>query len=114
MKLILKSMEKKLGKNHIDYEKNPEFDPKPVLKLFTPWGSGTWLITDRDKNDPDILSGLCDLGFGTPELGSVRLSELQELRGPWGLTVERDRWFKANKPISEYADEARNKGRIIT
>ena len=90
-----------------------EIDFKPVVKLFCPWGGATWLLSELDPDDPDIAFGLCDLGFGFPELGSVRLSELEGLRGPLGLSIERDQHFVAVKSIGEYADEARRHERII-
>ncbi|TIW22757.1 MAG: DUF2958 domain-containing protein, partial [Mesorhizobium sp.] len=62
--------------------------------------------------DLDIAFGLCDLGLGCPEIGNVSLSELSALRGQLGLPVERDLYFSADKPLSEYADEARRLGRI--
>ncbi len=79
-----------------------EIDFRPVVKLFTPDAGGTWLLTELDPDDPDIAFGLCDLGMGFPELGSVRISELRELRGPLGLPVERDLYFTADKPLSAY------------
>jgi hypothetical protein len=85
---------------------------KPVLKLFNPCGAATWLISERDPEDPDILFGLCDLGFGCPELGRVSLSEIQAVKLPFGLTIERDIHFRADKSLVEYADEARAEGRI--
>lgn len=36
-----------------------DIDPLPVLKLFTPDGSATWLLTELDPDDPDIAFGLC-------------------------------------------------------
>lgn len=30
-----------------------DFDPKPVVKLFTPDGACTWLLTELDPEDPD-------------------------------------------------------------
>jgi hypothetical protein len=36
------------------------------------------------------------------------------VRGELGLLVERDLHFDADKPISAYADEAREHGRIVT
>jgi len=45
--------------------------------------------------------------MGSPELGYVLISELENARGPMGLPIERDRWFTADKPLSAYADEAR-------
>ena len=89
-------------------------DHHPVVKLFTPDGAATWLISEVDPDDPDRLFGLCDLGLGFPELGYVSLAEIVSLRGPLGLSVERDLHFIANKPLSAYADEARAKGRIVT
>lgn len=58
-------------------------DFEPVVKLFQPDGAATWLLTEADPDDPDIAFGLCDLGFGCPELGTVRLSEPEAVRGCW-------------------------------
>ena len=71
-------------------------DHTPVLKLFTPDGAATWLISEADPDDPDRLFGLCDLGLGSPELGYVSRAELTALRGPLGLPVERDAYFVAD------------------
>jgi hypothetical protein len=88
-------------------------DHKPVVKFFTPDAAATWLITEMSPDDPDSLFGLCDLGLGCPELGTVSLLELKGLRGHLGLRVERDRHFKAKYPISVYAKAARLAGRIV-
>ena len=85
----------------------------PVVKLFTPDVNATWLLTELDPEDPDIAFGLCDLGMGFPELGSVNLSELGSVRGPAGLRVERDLYFTPSKTLQGYADEARIAGRIV-
>ena len=54
------------------------------------------------------MYGICDLGMGYPELGSVSLKELAGLKlPPFGLTVERDISFEPTKTLSEYAMEAR-------
>ena len=84
----------------------------PVVKLFAPWGAATWLLTELDPEDEDIAFGLCDLGMGCPELGSVRLSELESVRGPAGLRIERDRHFKADHWLWVYARAASLAGRI--
>ena len=86
-------------------------DFEPVIKLFNPVGAATWLITEI-ADDGDTLFGLCDLGFGSPELGYVSLSELRSVKTAFGLGIERDMHFKAKKSIKEYADEARTAGRI--
>ncbi|WP_142849497.1 DUF2958 domain-containing protein [Telmatospirillum sp. J64-1] len=85
----------------------------PVVKLFCPWGAATWLLSELDPDAPDIAFGLCDLGMGSPELGSVSLSEIAAIRGPGGLTIERDQHFKPTKSLTAYAAEARLAGRIV-
>lgn len=90
-----------------------EPDHMPVVKLFTPDGAATWLLTEIDPEEQDIAFGLCDLGLGFPELGNVSLAEISALRGPLGLSVERDRWFQADKPLSAYTSEANAAGRIV-
>src|SRR5262249_41116339 len=92
--------------------REPQLDFLPVVKLFTPDAVCTWLLTEIDPEDPDIAFGLCDLGFGCPELGSVSLSELESVRGRLGLPIERDLHFVATKTLSAYADEARAHGTI--
>lgn len=119
MKLLTKAIETKLAANGAatraaQNEGKNEPDHKPVLKLFNPCGAATWLITESDPDNPDILFGLCDLGMNCAELGSVSLSELASIRvRPFGLGIERDRHFKADKTIGQYADEARKAGRIV-
>jgi hypothetical protein len=85
----------------------------PVVKLFQPDGWATWLLTETDPDDPDLAYGLCDLGFGCPEIGSVRISEIAALRGAFGLTIERDRHFRATQSLLGYAEAARTEGRIV-
>jgi hypothetical protein len=88
-------------------------DHPPVVKLFTPDAGATWLLTEIDPNLPDLAFGLCDLGLGFPELGSVSISELEAVRGRLGLPIERDLHFKADAPIGTYADRAHATGGII-
>jgi hypothetical protein len=84
----------------------------PVVKLFTPDAGCTWLLTELDPEEPDIAWGLCDLGMGCPETGSVRIPELESVRGRLGLSVVRDLQFTATKTLSAYADEAWTHGAI--
>lgn len=89
-----------------------ELDFVPVVKLFTPDAQCTWLLTEIEPEDHDIAFGLCDLGMGEPELGSVSLSELARVRGRLGLPVERDLYFSATHALSVYAAAANSVGRI--
>lgn len=88
-----------------------EPDFLPVVKLFTPDAGCTWLLTEIDPDDTDIAFGLCDLGMGYPELGSVSLSELASVRGPLRLPIERDLYFMPSMTITAYATAAREAGR---
>lgn len=88
------------------------FDPWPVVKLFTPDGAATWLLSELDPEDQDIAFGLCDLGLGSPEMGAVRLSEIASVRGALGLPVERDLYFRPDRSLRAYAEAARISGRI--
>lgn len=90
------------------------YDPMPVVKLFTPDAAATWLLSEIDPEDHDIAFGLCDLGLGYPELGTVRFTEIAALRGKLGLQVERDLGFLATEPLSEYALLAYAEGAIRT
>ncbi len=117
MKLLTKELREQLLANGREQAKvkgtKAERDFPPVVKFFYPAGAATWLISEADPDDPDLLHGLCDLGHGFPELGSVRLSELQSFRSSFGLGIERDKWFEAKTPLSRYADAARNAGHIV-
>lgn len=89
-----------------------DFDPMPVLKLFTPDAGATWLLTSIDPEDRDVAWGLCDLGLGMPEIGPVRLSELEAVRGMLNLPIEQDKHFQPDKRLSGYARIALGAGRI--
>lgn len=95
MKLLTKAITTKLQNNH---------GGKPVVKFFNPTGAGTWFISELFE-DGDTLFGLCDLGMGTPEIGTVSLSELASFRGRFGLGIERDQWFKGEKTLLEYQED---------
>lgn len=90
----------------------PEPDPVPLLKLFNPCGSATWLASELDE-DEDTLFGLADLGFGSPELGSFSLRDIAAVRLPFGLRIERDHDFSTAHPMSLWAQTARTLGSII-
>ena len=81
-------------------------DHVPVVKFFSPVGAATWLFSELDA-DGDTLLGLCDLGFGCPEMGSASLGEIAAVKLPFGLTIERDLCFEGRFPLTIYADAAR-------
>ena len=116
MKLLTTEIKERLLENGRKQElvrgTHDEIDFCPVVKLFTPDAACTWLLTEIDPEDPDIAFGLCDLGMGFPELGSVSLMEITSVRGSLGLPVERDLSFKTTKRLSEYAAEACSSGHV--
>lgn len=113
MKFILASQLKKLIANAQASDKAIELDKDgpdhfPVVKFFTPDGNATWLFTEaRETGSGDLeLFGLCDLGQGSPELGYASLKEIEGIRGPMKLAVERDRHFDAEHGLSVFAKAA--------
>ncbi len=85
-----------------------EPDHVPVVRFFSPLSEAVWLATEIDTDG--MLFGLADLGFGCPELGSYALAELQSIRLPFGLGIERDICFEGQFPLSVYAAAARRTG----
>lgn len=115
MELITKEQtEILLANGRVNANREQITDFKPVVKLFCPWSLAIWLLTELDPENPDTAFGLCDLGMGFPELGSVSLAELQSIEGPEGLRIERDLHFTATKTLSAYAREAHAVRRIRT
>lgn len=88
MKLLTEAVKKKLPAL---YAMENESDPQVVVKFFNPCGAATWYITEGSPEGDDfVFFGLCDLGMGFPELGYVSLSELESVKLPFGLGIERD------------------------
>ena len=93
MKLLTKELTEKL--NRAGYA-----GTKPICKLFTPWGRATWLITGIEDG---ILYGFADLGMGCVEWGGIAsLEELEAIRGPFGLKIERDLYWSPKDGEVEY------------
>ena len=90
----------------------------PVVKIFSPVGCATWLIASMNPQDEDTMYGLWDLGLGDPELGYVRLSELQSMTvrappaGSVGIGLEQNLYFDPSHSLSTYAEAARRNGAI--
>lgn len=87
-------------------------DPPPVARLFTPDAHATWLLAALDPADGNTAWALIDLGIGMPELGEVRLSDLESIVGPRQQPVMRDRYFKAVRLLSEYLRLAQEDGSV--
>lgn len=68
-------------------------DKLVYAKFFTPWSNWTWYVTEGSPEDDDFLLFGYVIGF-EEEWGYFSLNEMQALRGPGGLTIERDLHFE--------------------
>lgn len=91
MKLMNKEIKSKIPKLY--EQDNKGLNAIAYIKFFTPDSNWTWYATEF--NGKDIFFGLVD-GF-VKELGYFSLSELESIKGPSGLKIERDLYFE---PIS--------------
>lgn len=89
----MKNMEKRILAN---LEKLPDLystdgvgGDMPAVYIFTPDAAATWVLWEYDPTD-QIAFGLCDLGMGFPEIGSVYVPEILAVRGAFGLAPETD------------------------
>lgn len=95
MKLITKSIEKKLLANPI-YSTDGNIIKNVLVKFFNPCGIGTWYVFEAEKNGDDwTFFGLVDLY--EKELGYFTLNELMNLKLPFGMSIERDMYFDNKK-----------------
>lgn len=75
----------------------PADDKIVTVKLFNPCGSESWYFSEFSLKAPD---GYPDLGFSyvtgmfEDEWGYTSLAELANLKGPTGIGIEIDCWFK--------------------
>ncbi len=71
-------------------------DKVVICKFFTPWSFWTWFVFEGEaeksfedsKEDDYIFFGMVH-GF-EKEMGYFRLAELESIRGPGNLLIERD------------------------
>lgn len=89
MKLLTKAIAAKIPPLYSQDGKGME--AIAYLKLFTPDSHWTWYVTEMDPETRECF-GLVQ-GFET-ELGYFDFNEIEELKGPLGMPVERDRFFE--------------------
>lgn len=76
----------------------PENTPVPV-KLFNPCGGQTWYLTEYDPETWDAFGYVT--GMACDELGYFNLDELNSLRGPLGLGIERDLYWNPKTTLAQ-------------
>ena len=76
-------------------------DSVTLVKYFNPCGDGTWIITEAEKQEDGdwLLFGYCHIFEW--EWGYVMLSDLQNLKLPFGLTIERDLYIPKDAKVKD-------------
>jgi hypothetical protein len=72
-------------------------DPVAQVKLFTPDAGWTWYITEYDPAERRAFGMV--VGLET-EIGYISIDELEAVRGPMGLKIERDLHWTP-RPLSQ-------------
>ena len=89
MKLLTKELLKKLPP--IGHSIETKEEPQAIVKWFTPDSNWTWYVTEYNP-ETGMCWGLVD-GF-EKEFGFFTIDEIQKLKGPLKLPIERDKWFE--------------------
>jgi hypothetical protein len=82
------------------YSTEEQADPVVWTKFFTPWTYWTWYAIEFDGED--LFFGL--VTGHEREMGYFSLKELESMRGPGGIRVERDEFFQP-RPLSKLREE---------
>ncbi len=90
MKLLTKQLRKVLPPLYS--QENTE-DPTVQAKFFTPDSNWTWFLTEGSPQEDDFLCFGYVIGL-EEEWGYFLMSELEAVRGPMGLPIERDLYFR--------------------
>ena len=104
MLLMTKELEKQFKKYPLYSQEGKLYDSEVVVKYFNPCGTGTWLITEGEKQEDGdwLFYGYCHLFEW--EWGYVMLSELESVRLPYGLSIERE-MYVTGKQVKDFIGE---------
>ena len=92
MQLMTKDLQEKFPGLY-ETEGKPPDEVMVQAKFFNPCGAGTWFAVEFDPEER-IFFGYANLGDDqNAELGYFSLDELESVRLPFGLTIERDLHF---------------------
>ena len=101
MKLLTDEIKELFKKYPLYSQDGKGTDSVVLVKYFNPVGAGTWLITEAEEQ-PDgdwLLFGYCHIFCW--EWGTLLLSELQNLKLPFGLGIERDLFIPKGAKVKE-------------
>jgi len=98
MKMLTQAIINVLPK-HGATDGKPESEKNVVVKFFNPCGAATWYVLEGEQceNGDWEFYGYVDLFSDQQggEYGYFLLSQLTEIRLPFGLNIERDRNFES-------------------
>ena len=106
---MTEELEKEFNKYPLGSQDGLGGKAKVIAKYFNPMGVGTWFITEAEKqeNGDYEMFGYCHLGDDElAELGYVMLSELQAIKGPFGIGIERDLYLSKDCTLIEALKQA--------
>lgn len=92
MKLLTKTIEARLKKAPLYSTEKQDVSPV-IVKFFTPWSNWTWYAVEGSKTEEGDWEFFGLVEGHERELGYFTLSELESVRGPAGLKIERDLYF---------------------
>ncbi len=70
-------------------------NPLIIAKFFNPVGAGTWYATEYNP-DTKISYGFVT-GLGYDEWGSFSIDEMESIKLPFGLSIERDLYYNEQR-----------------
>ena len=108
MQLMTKELEEVFKQFPLGSQDGLRGNAKVIAKYFNPMGAGTWFITEAEKqeNGDFMMYGYCHLGDSdSAEFGYVTLSQLQEIKLPFGMTIERDLYLSKDSTIIDAMKE---------
>jgi len=94
MKLITKELEARFKEVGSQEEIK---DPIIIAKYFNPSGAGTWYATEYNPEERLFFGYVSIFGDLNDEWGYFSLDELESVKGPFGLGIERDLYFKEKR-----------------
>jgi len=97
MKLMTKAIEKRFAQVG---SQEKVADPIIIAKFFSPVGSATWYATEYNPTERMFFGYVSLFGDHNDELGYFSLDELEQVRLPLGLHIERDLYWD-EAPMSQ-------------
>ena len=90
MQLMTKEIEKKAEKFPLGSQDGTDLEANIIVKYFHPMSNWRWYATEYDPEEK-LFFGLVD--GHEKELGYFSLPELESIKRPFGLGIERDIHF---------------------